>query len=1470
MVSLADSTEKWHWLHSLQKPGVPLSSLTLLNRLSTDDGLLKQLSKHVSSATETFGPQQAKSLSTLYAFYAISLCGAIERLDKVSEKQFGCILPTLLYSLSSQVPDLAASGYMIFAKLTTKVQINDETMEHLLLKLFESPALHQEATILFVFLHQTPHNRQTSIPPKIFSRLTKLKWLVDVLVKIKSSGIEMSTFIVTLIESAIHFILQCPDEADGTINLLTSVIKRVPFDNQEADAILSNGLKQKIMSLDITKECKYLLSELYNSLETQYPESFDRYIQSLMKDSDENADAKLKLHFLMCNHSNSRNPSLEVFDKLNHINPELRIAGLEMIARGEVDFSSNYRELLIHSLVARFADQDLRVVRTMLTFPKESLENIVSKERLIKELLILLLTCHVDEKLVLVKPALKLLLEVCDSGNDTEVFLAALPYLFPHSPDGIDTTMQVLLSDFGKKNSYMKQVKEDIGRSPNIEQIIYAAFHNILNPQLLPPAEYILKAMKDQMYYGDATALFFNIIILGSVCRVPVGSLHPSIAKQAIELAAIIINDYPKVRTLPDSNHINGDNIHEAVAMTYRGYLPIQVGTYVLEMVHRRFDIKANPTFDFENDVERSELILRLLEIYFESLTGPSNKRQTKEMNQLQMHYKWCLKLFFQRHCASAEDVLRLLSQLYTKPVSAQTSYHCLKISLVIIDGCNSVQKIFHDKTFMANLLLALGRENNECRACAVKILKRLLQTLHLKKEGFYPLLEQLASKETEITLDHEQISLALYTLLSPDPDVQAQLAPKLREKLQAIQAMLFDMLLEEKTPMQMISHLLDMLVYVNDTSILIKLAPLGLRLLPKVKSQGGKKNFSENIIKNILQRYNSSTISALKDKSVLELFNSCISDYTTNITEENGSQPMSAILLSQINENFFAEVGKLLPQLQKTILLKIVDIVTDCEVASVVASASKAARKVQINVKLIMNELLEMKKMKTANSAKRRHQKNDVPSEIEIINSKAWKRGITLLEFIQGAENIEKQELLLPLLFDLLKTCMTFDEQSPLEYTNQLLLSIIHGLCLSTSSLTNVHEYVDLVANCIRTTRNPQTHHHALLVLVELFKLADLNLALHSIMPIFTFIGNSVLRQDDTYSIQIISKTIETIVPIVNATNKESHACEVLRIFIAALPDIPEHRRLGLFVKILQLLENHLHLYYLLTFENHVLLKSSKSNAASTNPQSLPERIDFALNLSKEFSPKQLIQVCVKIVQFVKSLPGEDDDGRRAMEVTRFPFKHVFDVTSATAQQTKHYKHTAIQFLGALLASRDLINRIAIQEPEALDEMRGLYDELIVELIILIQKVSKSADIHQGKTAEKFLKTLLNNVYSVLDLVNNLLPNKTFIASVKRLLSHELLPVRKRALELLNVRLQQRFAEEDYYHLYNLIDSLVVIIKERASSTQEQEVIQTALITLKLLAKLLAEKKPAKFKPVSSIIVQRYFMQNHFYKFCY
>ena len=58
----------------------------------------------------------------------------------------------------------------------------------------------------------------------------------------------------------------------------------------------------------------------------------------------------------------------------------------------------------------------------------------------------------------------------------------------------------------------------------------------------------------------------------------------------------------------------------------------------------------------------------------------------------------------------------------------------------------------------------------------------------------------------------------------------------------------------------------------------------------------------------------------------------------------------------------------------------------------------------------------------------------------------------------------------------------------------------------------------------CVRTSTNPQVHNRALLLLAALAQVVP-DLILNHVMPIFTFMGASVLRQDDEYSAHVIEQ---------------------------------------------------------------------------------------------------------------------------------------------------------------------------------------------------------------------------------------------------------------------------------------------------------------------------------------------------------
>ncbi|XP_011877756.1 PREDICTED: HEAT repeat-containing protein 1 [Vollenhovia emeryi] len=1457
LIDLSDESDKWHWLAPVQKCGMMLPSGIFVKHLISDKGLLKTLCGHVTFAAQTYS-SEASCLTTLYAFYTTTVLRTIE-LTSVTEVQISYLLPTILCGLKSSIPDFAASSYIIIAQLVTKVKLNDDTMEKLLLIMFKRTHLKKDATILLLQLYQPSVNQLTIVPQSLVLQLSKLPWFVETAAKINSANINASRFIVPLLQAACQLVVEDPEGTSKVQNMIGNILEHNKLDDNAVNAILRGVLTHEYFKNDTSEVAKDFLAKFYQNFERSYPENFDLFLRKLMTRSENDENTKQMLHFLTSWPFGTKDTQefVEILNKLTHANTAYRVAALQILAKNNMDVPESFRGMMTDILTAKFDDNDVNVVKALLSFPTKRLLSLLSRHTVKNKLLFLLLTCHTASRKVLAKLALKMLLELCEESDDTCVFIAALPYLFPATDDDVDIAMEVLNSNFAMNNKYMQQVVNDISsvrrcnnNKVNAEAVSSAAFHNILNCALLPPTESILSSMQQQMLHGDAASLFFNMILLGSVCRVPVGMLPARTAREVIEMATKMIKTYPRVKLLRNCNNITGDNIQMALKLTSEGILPLQVGTYVLEMVHRRLNIKSEPKLDFDDNTERSNLILRLLEMIFEGL---NNRRWHK-------HYSRCLEIFFQLHFATAKDTICFLAQFYAPPVTAQTSYHCLQISLLLLDQCKSVQWAFHDQDFVINLLLSLSRQNDACRKVTLQVLNKLTRTFTLDAEPSFVFLQKLTKTESSwICNDPQRLTYGCYIFLSPN-----SLSHEMKEhkQLKHIRKLLFKVAIQDdesaKIPLDRRAQLLDILMAVNSTEILQQLAPMGLQLLQKL-AENPENRSAGSALRNILDRLAGDTLDALKDETVWLLFQKSILVYepcaVLDSSLQNKLKPPCAIVLKRFSCIF----DMLTDDFQVRILSMILDVMIDCEVSKLVSVASSVLEHYcirGIDASVLIPELEAMKmsgqiqeestNLEASSSMKKRKKRQ---SHIQLahpamVHSRTWKRGLCLLEFVERAEKIKREEQLYDILFNLLNVCLSLEEQSPVDYTNQLLLSTMYRMMLKELPMRDASSRISLIVKCIRLSRNPQTHYHALLVLVEFLKKMDVHRALIHLMPIFTFMGSTIVRQDDAYSIQIISKTLETIVPIINTTDNTSQACELLRTFIGSLPHIPEHRRMPLFVKLLQLLDNHLHLFYLLTFNTHVMRLASQKNEQST------QWLDFALQISQKFPPLRLLEICTKVVKFIRILPIdlEEEQGRR--EAMKFQYKDIYDVTRSTPKSLRHYKMTAVQFLCQLLSSENFINRMAMLNQDETDNMNNFCDQLAIEIILLIQIILNAADQHQNKPSAKYWKVLLHHVYDMLELVYNLLPNILFLESIKNLLKHEW-PVKKKAIELLNTRLlQKKFGKEMHGDLLSLIEPLAKFFKEETKNQDQEIVQQTALISMKLLAKLLAVDHPDVFLP--------------------
>lgn len=216
--------------------------------------------------------------------------------------------------------------------------------------------------------------------------------------------------------------------------------------------------------------------------------------------------------------------------------------------------------------------------------------------------------------------------------------------------------------------------------------------------------------------------------------------------------------------------------------------------------------------------------------------------------------------------------------------------------------------------------------------------------------------------------------------------------------------------------------------------------------------------------------------------------------------------------------------------------------------------------------------------------------------------------------------------------LFDVLGNCLRSTTESNFEYTRQIVLSLLLVTCQKVSPDGKAHCTVgiddmlktELFVRCIKELENPQTHHHALLLLAQLALMTP-DQVLNDMMTIFTFVGTTLIRQDDSYSFQIIARIIENVVPTLAVGKRVAEdIIPILKIFASIVLQVPEHRRLMLYVKLLNTLnaDKYLWMFVGLVLESQVT--NHKKGAAQ---EELSQRVQMTLAIAKEFQVKTILQ---------------------------------------------------------------------------------------------------------------------------------------------------------------------------------------------------------------------------------------------------
>ncbi|CDF89203.1 probable U3 small nucleolar RNA-associated protein 10 [Zygosaccharomyces bailii ISA1307] len=223
-------------------------------------------------------------------------------------------------------------------------------------------------------------------------------------------------------------------------------------------------------------------------------------------------------------------------------------------------------------------------------------------------------------------------------------------------------------------------------------------------------------------------------------------------------------------------------------------------------------------------------------------------------------------------------------------------------------------------------------------------------------------------------------------------------------------------------------------------------------------------------------------------------------------------------------------------------------------------------------------SEITELtKKRRRRSSTNKAALQNESVSQIAELHLKK-------LTIILETLNISKangSDSLLSTLLSLLSDLETLEQDGglPVLYTQEVLASCmlrtIHSI--EQSSLPKPkHVQADVVVSAIRSSQSPQVQNKLLLVVGALASL-DFETVLHSVMPIFTFMGAHSIRQDDEFTSNVVENTIKTIVPaLLKGTENEAmdETGFLLVSFTTALQHVPKHRRVKLYTTLVESLD--------------------------------------------------------------------------------------------------------------------------------------------------------------------------------------------------------------------------------------------------------------------------------------------------------
>ncbi|KAG8191512.1 hypothetical protein JTE90_019576 [Oedothorax gibbosus] len=1509
LLSLEEPGCRWAWLLPVLKNGVHLDYAAVVNHFIADEGFRKFICELAPNSLKVF-KENHSTAAPVVSFSMLTIYYALQRVASITDQMITFLFPYIIKGLKSGMRKYIAATYLVISRIIVSVKLTEELVIQLLVRVFEDVRddLLKEACELLILTFQ--QQSMVDLNKDLYKLLLSHKGCIKHLGSLSESyeAAFFSAAIIRVSVSKLFLTLSKKQEkrksskSKDKVNKSYKFCKRITelffFDEKTVlmffNSILSgyskSYTKSKVNDQALRKVAKFLLK----SLESKYPEYFDKAIKTYFKKKK----GENKKH--LCNLINDAVCSLKnkvLPDKqttlvlgVHHPNSHIRTTSVKYLMEQAVSGQVSDIDFITNSLSSRLLDDSSDVVSEILSAPKVLLTYLEKKN-------VLADFGHILKKKVdksstwypVQQTCLDILCE-CFSGDkelSNEIFVTLLPFIFPLQKSSIPAFHRIVKSklahilpviqilSINQEVVFDGKAENDAKQLVKLNNAVITSLRKYISGLGDSSKSAFLSFLKEKSMISDYPPLLTVFVFASSAAITSNGELNEKCLW--VENLLAFLNTFPRPEVVVDEFNpemTDETAIQRCVHLLWKGHFPGVVVFYEFYKIVTLLNLgspylSSNPwLFESTNQNYKAFKILTLIFEFCVQQIKQNGATSSKLVftNNLTNLFTAFVKYQFKK----PESLFGYLSLLWSNvsgdvPVLLQVS--AIETAQDSLDPLFSYNWCFENPVIFTSLLKAVSSPNVEVRKEAFSLLQSLVKICSALSCPTKSLSELVCEQQEEISIDHMHCFVVLNNWLNPAFELYG-LNTSTKDAVAKAKLSVLDsfikLLLDENIPMTMKNHLLLFLQKSDSIEILTALVPLINKSLLYFNNQNEKttKELSDSSFELLVSKFTVRTASCLKTKCPeTEALLKCLEFVV------KGQATDSLIILPTL-KILKREFVKAIPSVE--VQKKILDVLLSACLSSTADLNTEIKRvlgKLSTYSYLILKDLQDKEISNLQSVTLREVKKLRSKEESEnsnMLETRSWKKTTVLLEIIQNKSKLDKREILVQDLFNLLNKTLNHDKESSVEYLRQLILSTIYNCCqnLENERLDESQFQVEYIVQCIRSSTNPKTHYLSLLLL-NLAATMFPDYVLNNVMSIFTFMGSSLVRQDDSYSFQVISQTIETIVPSLLKASKfrnENDAMQVvaavIRVFVDSLPDIPKHRQLPLFSKLITTLDPSQYLWVPLGQICDQYAASFPEALQESGTKKFPSTLDFAVNLHKQFSPDVQMDTCISLLNFISMLPDSKDGSRKQVVQN---VMEPFNVSNHSNQQLQAYKHSVLSYINVWLSSRAFVSQVSELKPKALNKLECKYEILLEKVLQYLQHLR---DIEADKNEHQ--RSLFPLLFDLVGHINSLLPCNSFIRVVSRLLKNSEPVIQEKAIELLCCKLenQQQLFEDEESHtfLLKLLRPLLKMVeKNNENNSKEENSLsrQSALYALHLLIKVIGPEYSAKFHKVLNVTIQ-------------